>query len=75
MTEDVYKRQVFHGSALRDEGVKELLDVMSLLAPSYAAPASDEFSARVYKIRHDGPTPVSYTHLGFAHCRSTKLYY
>ena len=51
---------VFHGSALRDEGVKEFLDVMSLLAPSYAAPASDEFSARVYKIRHDGPTRLTF---------------
>ena len=32
---------VFHGSALRDEGVKEFLDVMSLLAPSYGARIQD----------------------------------
>ncbi len=50
---------VFHGSALRDEGVAEVLDAMHLLAPSYESSQS-EFSARVYKVRHENSTRLTF---------------
>lgn len=50
---------VFHGSALRDEGVAEVLDAIHLLAPSYE-PSQSEFSARVYKVRHEGSTRLTF---------------
>ncbi len=39
------------GSGLRLEGVDELLDLLDRLAP--AAPAGDDFGAKVFKIEHD----------------------
>ena len=50
---------VFHGSALRDEGVREFLDALGPLTLPYRAPEGG-FSARVYKIRHEGSTRLTY---------------
>lgn len=50
---------VFHGSALRDEGVCECLAALHMLAPAHEA-LPDDFSARVYKIRHDGPRRLTF---------------
>ena len=44
---------VFSGSALRGEGVDPLLRGLELLAPSAQGDANQDFSGRVYKVRHD----------------------
>lgn len=45
---------VLTGSALKNEGVKELLELMSELADSTVLPLQGEFGARVYKIESLG---------------------
>lgn len=49
----------FSGSALRDEGVREFMEAMHVLTQPYI-PRAGEFSARIYKIRHDGSTRLTY---------------
>lgn len=49
----------FAGSALRDEGVREFMDALHALTLPYSAP-DGPFSARVYKIRHEGNTRLTY---------------
>ncbi len=44
---------VFSGSALKGEGVKELLCALSCFAPSFRGDQKAPFSARVYRVRHD----------------------
>ena len=54
VTDAILNRELFpvlFGSALKMEGVKELLDMIEVFAPLRTYP--DEFSARVYKITRD----------------------
>lgn len=44
---------VFSGSALKGEGVAELLTGLRLLAPVPAGSQEEPFSGRVYQVRHD----------------------
>ncbi len=44
---------VFSGSALKGEGVRELLCALSCFAPSFCGDREAPFSARVYRVRHD----------------------
>ncbi|MBO7701652.1 MAG: TetM/TetW/TetO/TetS family tetracycline resistance ribosomal protection protein [Eggerthellaceae bacterium] len=44
---------VLFGSALKQEGVDELLDVLSWLAPSPEGAQSGAFTARTFKVSHD----------------------
>ena len=51
---------VFFGSALRDQGVGELLDGLAWLLPEHSTGADDAFAARVYKITREGGQRLSW---------------
>lgn len=49
----------FSGSALRDDGIREFMDALHAITRPYCAAGAD-FSARIYKIRHEGGTRITY---------------
>ena len=49
----------FSGSALRDEGVDDFMKALVNIAPQADGQSAD-FSGRVYKIRHDGATRLTF---------------